>query len=33
VVTAPLSRADDAWVKDAAAATMRVARELGDRVS
>ena len=32
VVTAPLSRADDAWVKDAAAATTRVARELGDRV-
>jgi IclR family acetate operon transcriptional repressor len=32
VVTAPLSRADDAWVKDTAAATMRVARELGDRV-
>ena len=31
VVTAPLSRADDAWVKDAAAATLRVARELGDR--
>ena len=31
VVTAPLSRADDAWVKTAAAATMRVARELGDR--
>jgi IclR family transcriptional regulator, acetate operon repressor len=32
VVTAPLSRADDAWVKTAATATMRVARELGDRV-
>lgn len=32
VATAPLSRADDAWVKTAAAATMRVARELGDRV-
>ena len=31
--TAPLSRADEAWVKKpAAAATMRVARELGDRV-
>lgn len=32
VVTAPLSRADDAWVKTAATATMRVARELGDRI-
>jgi IclR family transcriptional regulator, acetate operon repressor len=32
VTTAPLSRADDAWVKIAAAATMRVSRELGDRV-
>jgi DNA-binding IclR family transcriptional regulator len=32
VVTAPLSRADDAWVQTAAAATLRVARELGDRV-
>ena len=32
VTTAPLSRADDAWVKTAATATMRVARELGDRV-
>ena len=32
VATAPLSRADDAWVKTAAAATMRVARELGDRI-
>lgn len=32
VTTAPLSRADDAWVKTAAAATMRVARELGERV-
>jgi len=32
VTTAPLSRADDAWVKTAAAATIRVARELGDRV-
>jgi DNA-binding IclR family transcriptional regulator len=32
VVTAPLSRADDAWVKTAATATMRVTRELGDRV-
>jgi IclR family transcriptional regulator, acetate operon repressor len=32
VTTAPLSRADDAWIKVAAAATMRVARELGDRV-
>jgi len=33
VTTAPVSRADDAWVKSAAAATMRVARELGDRIS
>jgi IclR family transcriptional regulator, acetate operon repressor len=33
VATAPLSRADDAWVKSAADATMRVARELGDRVA
>jgi DNA-binding IclR family transcriptional regulator len=33
VTTAPVSRADDAWVKSAAAATMRVARELGDRLS
>jgi IclR family transcriptional regulator, acetate operon repressor len=33
VTNAPLSRAnDDAWVKTAAAATMRVARELGDRM-
>jgi len=32
VTTAPLSRADEAWVKTAAAATMRVARELGDLV-
>jgi IclR family transcriptional regulator, acetate operon repressor len=32
VTTAPLSRADDAWVKTTAAATMRVARELGARV-
>jgi IclR family transcriptional regulator, acetate operon repressor len=32
VATAPLSRADDAWMKTTAAATMRVARELGDRV-
>ena len=32
VTTAPLSRADDAWVEASAAATMRVARELGDRV-
>ena len=32
VATAPLSRADDAWVKTAATATMRVARELGDRI-
>ena len=32
VTTGPLSRADDAWVKTAAAATMRVARDLGDRV-
>jgi IclR family transcriptional regulator, acetate operon repressor len=32
VTTAPLSRADDAWVKTAAAVTMRVARELGDRI-
>jgi DNA-binding IclR family transcriptional regulator len=32
VTTAPLSRADEAWVKNAATATMRVARELGDRV-
>jgi len=33
VTTAPVSRADDAWVKSAAAATMRIARELGDRIS
>lgn len=33
VANAPLSRATDAWVKTAAAATMRVARELGDRIS
>jgi IclR family acetate operon transcriptional repressor len=33
VATAPLSRADDAWMKTAADATMRVARELGDRVA
>jgi len=34
VTNAPLSRAaDDAWVKTAAAATMRVARELGNRIS
>jgi IclR family transcriptional regulator, acetate operon repressor len=32
VTNAPLSRANDAWVKTAAAATMRVARELGDRL-
>jgi DNA-binding IclR family transcriptional regulator len=32
VANAPLSRANDAWVKTAAAATMRVARELGDRM-
>jgi IclR family transcriptional regulator, acetate operon repressor len=32
VTTAPLSRADDPWVKTAAAATMRIARELGDRI-
>jgi DNA-binding IclR family transcriptional regulator len=32
VTTAPLSRADEAWVKAAAAATMQAARELGDRV-
>ena len=32
VTTAPLSRADDVWVKTAATTTMRVARELGDRV-
>ena len=32
VTTAPLSRAEDAWVKTTAAATMRVARELGARV-
>jgi len=32
VTTAPLSRADEAWVKTAAVATMRVARELGDRI-
>ena len=32
VTTAPLSRADEAWVKTAATATMRVARELGDRI-
>jgi IclR family transcriptional regulator, acetate operon repressor len=32
VTTAPLSRADDAWVKTTAAATMRVARELGAHV-
>jgi hypothetical protein len=31
VVTAPLSRADDAWVKSAAAATLDVVRELGGR--
>jgi IclR family transcriptional regulator, acetate operon repressor len=33
VTTAPLSRADEAWMKSTAAATMRVARELGDRVA
>jgi IclR family acetate operon transcriptional repressor len=33
VVTAPLSRADDAWVKTTAATITRVARELGDRIS
>jgi DNA-binding IclR family transcriptional regulator len=32
VVTAPLARADDAWVKTAAAACLQVARELGTRV-
>lgn len=32
VTTAPLSRADDAWVKTSAATVMRVARDLGDRV-
>jgi IclR family transcriptional regulator, acetate operon repressor len=32
VVTAPLSRADDAWVKTTAAATLQTARELGDRI-
>jgi len=32
VTTAPLSRADDAWTKTAAAATLRIARELGDRL-
>jgi DNA-binding IclR family transcriptional regulator len=32
VTNAPLSRANEAWVKTAAAATMRVARELGDRM-
>ena len=32
VANAPLSRATDAWVKTAAAATMRVARELGERM-
>jgi IclR family transcriptional regulator, acetate operon repressor len=32
VTTAPLSRADDAWVKTTATATMRVARELGGHV-
>jgi IclR family acetate operon transcriptional repressor len=32
VVTAPLSRVDDAWVKTAAAATMQVARDLGERL-
>lgn len=32
VTTAPVSRTDEAWVKTAAAATMQVARELGDRV-
>jgi DNA-binding IclR family transcriptional regulator len=32
VTTAPLSRADEAWVEASAAATMRVAGELGDRV-
>ena len=32
VTTAPLSRADDAWVKTSAATVMRVARDLGERV-
>jgi IclR family transcriptional regulator, acetate operon repressor len=32
VTTAPLSRADAAWTKTTAAATMRVARELGARI-
>ena len=32
VTTAPLSRADDAWVKTTAATVMRVARELGARI-
>jgi IclR family transcriptional regulator, acetate operon repressor len=32
VVTAPLSRADDEWVKNAAAASLQVARDLGERV-
>src|SRR5215469_5851582 len=32
VVTAPLSRVDEAWVKTAAAAAMQVARDLGMRV-
>lgn len=32
VVTAPLSRVDDAWVKDAAVASLQVARDLGERM-
>ena len=32
VVTAPLSRVDDEWVKTAAAASLQVARDLGERV-
>ena len=32
VVTAPLSRADDEWVKAAAVAALQVARDLGERV-
>jgi IclR family transcriptional regulator, acetate operon repressor len=32
VVTGPLSRVDDAWVKTAAVAALQVARDLGERV-
>ena len=32
VVTGPLSRVDDEWVKTAAAASLQVARDLGERV-